>query len=87
MPDHPDTVPKLAAAALAAFGDEHGLPNAISPKELHEVYSGPYPLDFGWHYRYNRADLDAHCALQGVRITKFEKPSTRDFKRIEIDAA
>lgn len=81
---HPDKVPTELAAALARFAAEHGTPNKVSPKELHELYRGPYPLDAGWHWRYNRAAVERACAARGIVIGAISKPPGSAQKLIEI---
>ena len=84
---HPLEVPHRLAVALGQFAREHGLPNAVSPKELRESYGAPFPLDVGWHWRYNRAAVDRLCASRGVRIVGLEKAEPKGQKLLRLEAA
>ncbi len=87
MNRHPSTVPDQLALALEQFASKHELPNAITPKELHELHGGPFPFDLGWHMRYNRTAINEAALTRGIRVTRFYRPEGHTLKRIVICAA
>lgn len=83
---HPPKVPRALAGALRAFAAEHDLPNAVSPKELHEGFGGPFPLEVGWHWLYNKAAVERECASVGIRIESFRKDDAKGPKLMRVAA-
>jgi len=75
------------SAALAMFSAEHGLPNAISPRELAVLLNTPSErgcmLMLGRIFRNERIGLNRALVKHGLRIASYERGAAGMLATIE----